>query len=236
MASKITLEELQKKIGDPRIDEKSLRRYFVMDEARSGAFEPVLQLNPETVKVEETPEGRARGEMLLSGANRLARLRRRWAFEAKISEGYAGPIIVSEGDSWFQFPILLDDTIDNLARDYAIRSLDAAGDTLEKGKDLDSVREDLAKADPLFKRAAEAAQLAQVTFKDTLDARALAEKAEAAKYVPKDWAKVEQSLTAAAGELEGGNLDKATKSAHDVTADYKAVEAKAVNAKAKAAK
>ena len=45
------------------------------------------------------------------------RLRRRWAFEAKISEGYAGPIIVSEGDSWFQFPILLDDTIDNLSRD-----------------------------------------------------------------------------------------------------------------------
>ena len=112
----------------------------------------------------------------------------------------------------------------------------AAGDTLEKGKDLDSVREDLAKADPLFKRATEAANLAQVTFKDTLAARSLAEKAEAAKYVPKDWAKVEQSLTAAAGELEGGNLNKATKSAHDVTADYKAVEAKAVNAKAKAAK
>jgi hypothetical protein len=145
MATKITLEELQKKIGDPRIDEKSLRRYFLMDEERSGAFEPVLQLNPETVKVEPTPEGRARGEMLLSSANRLARLRRRWAFEAKISEGYAGPIIVSEGDSWFQFPILLDDTIDNLSRDYAIRSLDAAGDTLDnmfrEGEYLDALHE-----------------------------------------------------------------------------------------------
>jgi hypothetical protein len=111
-----------------------------------------------------------------------------------------------------------------------------AGDTLEKGKDLESVRQDLAKADPLFKKATEAAKLAQVTFKDTLEARAAAEKADAAKYAAKDWTKAEQALTAAAMQLESGNLNKATKSAHDVMADYKAVEGKAVNAKAKAAK
>jgi hypothetical protein len=38
---------------------------------------------------------------------------------------------VSEGDSWFQYPILLDDVIDVLLEDYAILSLDAGGDTLQ---------------------------------------------------------------------------------------------------------
>jgi hypothetical protein len=109
-----------------------------------------------------------------------------------------------------------------------------AGDTLEKGKDMDSVRKDLSEADGYFKKATEAAKLAQVTFKDTLTARADAEKAEAAKYAAKDWGKAEESLQAAAEELEGGNLKKASKSAADVTKQYRDVESKAINAKAKA--
>jgi hypothetical protein len=38
---------------------------------------------------------------------------------------------VSEGDSWFQFPFLLDDVIDQLSSDYLIWSMDAAGDTAQ---------------------------------------------------------------------------------------------------------
>ncbi|MCQ0988809.1 GDSL-type esterase/lipase family protein [Jiella marina] len=37
---------------------------------------------------------------------------------------------MSEGDSWFQYPFLLDDVVDQLDTDFAIFSLDAAGDTL----------------------------------------------------------------------------------------------------------
>jgi lysophospholipase L1-like esterase len=49
-----------------------------------------------------------------------------------VADGYDGPILVSEGDSWFQYPIILDDTIDQLyEKGFAVRSLDAAGDTLE---------------------------------------------------------------------------------------------------------
>jgi hypothetical protein len=110
-----------------------------------------------------------------------------------------------------------------------------AGDTLEKGKDMDAVRKDLSEADGHFKKATEAAKLAQVTFKDTLTARAAAEKAEAAKYAAKDWGKAEESLKAAAEVLEGGNLKKASKSAEDVTKQYRTTESKAINAKAKAA-
>lgn len=39
--------------------------------------------------------------------------------------------IVAEGDSWFQYPILVQDTLDHLYRLYAIRNFSEAGDTLE---------------------------------------------------------------------------------------------------------
>jgi Caspase domain len=142
---KITVEELGRKIADPKIPEQNLSKYFLPDEQRSGAFDPALKLNPETVAVPPTPAGRARGDMLLASVNDLARLRRRGAFEAKIAGGYTGPIVVSEGDSWFQFPFLLQDIIDHLSADYAIRSLDAAGDTLQNmfnvAEYLDAVRD-----------------------------------------------------------------------------------------------
>jgi len=111
-----------------------------------------------------------------------------------------------------------------------------AVDELSKGKDLDAVREGTAEAKVLFDKATEAAKLAQVTFADALAARSAAEKAEAAKYEARDWQKVEASLVDAARDLEGGNLNKATKAAADVLEDYRKVEADAINARAKASK
>jgi OmpA-OmpF porin, OOP family len=111
-----------------------------------------------------------------------------------------------------------------------------AGDTLVKGKDMNSVKEDLSKADGLFKKSTDAAKLAQVTFADTLTARAAAERAEAAKYAAKDWGKGESVLKDASEVLEEGNLNKAQKTVEDATKYYKSAEVTAVNAKAKAAK
>jgi hypothetical protein len=109
-----------------------------------------------------------------------------------------------------------------------------AGDTLEKGNDLTKVREDLTEANGLLMKATDSAKLAHIVFASTLTARAAAEKAEAAKYVAKDWGRAEESLGDAAAQLEEGNLSKASKSGQDVTADYKEAESKAINAKAKA--
>jgi hypothetical protein len=109
-----------------------------------------------------------------------------------------------------------------------------AGDTLEKGKDINRVKEDLSKTDGLLKKSTEAAKLAQVTFADALTARAAAEKAEAAKYAAKDWSKADGELKDAAEQLEDGNLNKASKTAADATKAYKSTESKAINAKAKA--
>lgn len=134
MAKKqITLSELNEKLVDISIPESELAKYFVADPARSGLFDPALALNPETVELPtDAAEARARSESAMNFANGLARLRRKGIFNRMMADGYKGPVIVSEGDSWFQYPILLKDTIDHLVdRGFAIRSLGAAGDTLE---------------------------------------------------------------------------------------------------------
>jgi hypothetical protein len=111
-----------------------------------------------------------------------------------------------------------------------------AVDTMEKGKDLQRVREELAEAKGHFQHAVEASNLARTTFTQALAARAAAEKAEAAQFAAKDWARAEQALTAAAAVLEGGNLNKATKDGKGAEERYRATETKAISAKARAAK
>jgi hypothetical protein len=128
---KISLEELNRRLADPSVPDEELTRYFNVDQEKSGPFSPVLALNPKTVNVPVTDDGAARSAALLNSANFIARLRRHVAFNARIGEGsYRGPILVSEGDSWFQYPFKLSDVIDDLMQKYAIFSLDAAGDTL----------------------------------------------------------------------------------------------------------
>jgi lysophospholipase L1-like esterase len=65
--------------------------------------------------------------------NEVAREYRQKKYQEKINKGFSGVKIVSEGDSWFQFPFLLKDVIDWISEsdDYAAWSLDAAGDTLK---------------------------------------------------------------------------------------------------------
>jgi hypothetical protein len=108
----------------------------------------------------------------------------------------------------------------------------SAGETLAKGKDLERVRRDVGEAKGHFARSVEAAKLAHVTFANALSARAGAQKVEADRLVAKDWNRAEQSLLAAAETLESGNLKKAGDSAIDAEKAYRAVEAKAIHAKA----
>lgn len=126
--TKITLEDLNRLSADPNAD---LSPYFMLDEERSGAFNPQVRLNPETVDIPDDLTA-TRSAGLMNAANWLSRRQRAGAYHQKLAQGYQGPIIVSEGDSWWQYPFLLRDTIDWLSDDYAIFSLGAAGDLLER--------------------------------------------------------------------------------------------------------
>jgi Caspase domain len=129
---KISITELNQKMSDLSISDEELAKYFTVNETQSDPFAPAVTFDPKNVVIPAAREAELRGEAGIGLANWLARMRRRLAFENRIGEGtYKGPVIVSEGDSWFQYPFVLSDVIDHLSRDFAILSLGAAGDTLE---------------------------------------------------------------------------------------------------------
>jgi metacaspase-1 len=133
MAETITLDELFKKMSNPATTEKDIAPYFEIDPKLSSPFKPVVAINPAKVRLPtDVTEARARSALLLNLFNRWARSKRDDRFAEKIGSGYKGPIIVSEGDSWFQYPLRLQDVIDHLMEHFAVKSLDAAGDTLDQ--------------------------------------------------------------------------------------------------------
>ena len=120
----IAAARLQAMLLDPDVPEEALRPYLMLDDTGTGAFAPVVRVNPHRLQETLTESALALGSL-----NGLARFRRRRAYAKRI-RGWDGPRIVSEGDSWFQYPFLLTDTIDHLMRDHAVLSLGAAGDLL----------------------------------------------------------------------------------------------------------
>ncbi len=110
----------------------------------------------------------------------------------------------------------------------------SAGETLQRGRDLDRVREDLAEASLFFQQAIERAELAHLTFAGALEARAAAERAEAAIYAERNWERAEDELIEAAERLEGGDLNRAQDTASDAEERYREVEAEAIQEKAEA--
>lgn len=125
MAKKIKLSQLRAMLYDIDIDDADIRPYVTVDEDRSGPFSPVITINHELV--EDTDD---EGDIALGFLNSISRWRRQRRYRRKIDRGWTGLRVVSEGDSWFQYPFLLDDVIDQLFDDYAIYSLGAAGDHL----------------------------------------------------------------------------------------------------------
>ena len=133
-AAKITVEELSRKLADLSVPEEDLARFFQLDEERSTPTRPVLKLNADTVQAPPASdaEGRARSAQLLNSANFMSKLRREARYQAMVTSGtYKGPLIAAEGDSWFQYPILLKDVIDWVFDDYAVFCRSEAGDTLD---------------------------------------------------------------------------------------------------------
>ncbi len=130
---KISPRELRRMLADPRADDSELQRLILIDEGSRDSFEPIIRANPETVDTTTMVN-----EGILDGINRLARGRRQLQYRLKVNNPFfRGQKIVSEGDSWFQFPLLLADVIDQLFNPfdgfdgYAVFSLGAAGDLLE---------------------------------------------------------------------------------------------------------
>lgn len=125
--ARITLQQLQDRINDGALTAEEAQRYFTIDPEASGPFAPVLVVNPDLV---EMPPG-ARSALALNSANAAARWLRLAAYHNRIGQGYDGPRIAAEGDSWYQYPLRLYDVIDYVADRFAVFDTSAAGDLLE---------------------------------------------------------------------------------------------------------
>lgn len=128
--------EIQRKIdcavanGDEEALQKLLRDLYEPAEQADKPFDAAIQLRPEIKR--EIAEIALESDAALNWANRIGRATRWLAYRRKTARGFNGLRIVEEGDSWFQYPLLLDDIIDQLGRDddKAIFSLSGAGDLL----------------------------------------------------------------------------------------------------------
>ncbi len=105
----------------------------LLQETEYGAqpYDAALELKPEVRAELESP---FEGDIAVNWANRLGRAERLVNYRLKTLFGFKGTRIVSEGDSWFQYPVLLDDLIDQVSfeKDLAVYSLGAAGDLVER--------------------------------------------------------------------------------------------------------
>ncbi len=124
MKAPISVKQLESMLLDIDVPDSAIRPYLVESLEESNPLHPVVKVN--TAKVFTTP---LEGAIALASLNGIARWRRQQRYRQKL-EDWKGLRIVSEGDSWFQYPFLLDDVIDNLFEKYAIFSLDAAGDLI----------------------------------------------------------------------------------------------------------
>lgn len=126
--AKISYEEFRAKLMDLDVPDSVIAGYLKAVPSESGPFDPAIR--PDPAAVELGPEARFEVESAMNWANGVARWRREQTFLRRI-ETEKLPVLVSEGDSWFQFPFLLADVIDQLGSDHLIWSMDAAGDTAQ---------------------------------------------------------------------------------------------------------
>ncbi len=83
--------------------------------------------NPEFVEIDTAL---FEGTKLLNWFSDIARSFRNYIFSKKAGHGSKDPMILAEGDSWFNYPHKLNDIVDHLMSDYTVASLAAPGDTI----------------------------------------------------------------------------------------------------------
>jgi hypothetical protein len=128
------LEETLKRLDIP---EKDLRPLLTLDREGSQAFAPEVVAKGayeiiHGLEHARRPDGTMAESALalVESLNAIARWRRQRAYAAKVASGWTGLRFVAQGDSWFQYPFLVEDIIDHLFEEHAILDLSGAGRTL----------------------------------------------------------------------------------------------------------
>lgn len=144
---RIAFEDLQKQVIDGTITEAEMEAYFVEVPPQPGELMPQFVLNPELVKLPPEETG-LESALILNTANAWCYMMRRHEYYRRINRPGGNQLIriLAEGDSWFQYPVKLDDVIDHISarKDVAVRCFSAAGDVLSnmvaRPQFLDAIR------------------------------------------------------------------------------------------------
>ena len=143
----ITLRELAQMLRDDSVTERSIRPYLAPDPETSRPFAPSIRPHPDLVK----DEGHE-GDWTVAMFNAFSKRKRRRIYRRKVAAQFDAIRIVSEGDSWFQYPLLLDDVVDHLMKeeDFAVFSLGGAGHRLADMLAEDEITDTLDRERPAF--------------------------------------------------------------------------------------
>ncbi len=133
MSDKISYSQLKEKLRDLDIDDRELAQYFTVSQDDTHGFASGIGIDETTVDLEGSDDPRTEAAVLFDFANSISRLRRKRRFRRnmKNSSTKNRKILVTEGDSWFQFPFRVLDVVDHLDDHYNVFSVGAAGDTTQ---------------------------------------------------------------------------------------------------------
>lgn len=126
---RLPYRDLKAMLMDPWTPDEEISPYLTAVDALSGPFNPLIVPDPASVDMGDAESAFDTG-IAMEWANGIARWRRHQRFNDRLKRDRL-PVVVSEGDSWFQFPILIRDVVDALDEDHLVWSLDAAGDTAD---------------------------------------------------------------------------------------------------------
>lgn len=127
--SKETFDKFSEDVSNIDIPEEDLIHYFKEQEQtdKLDGFAPNIVIDENEVDLQDVEDSRVEGAVVFRAVNGLSRNRRKKKFIRSIKKHRDRPIIVTEGDSWFQFPFLLKDVVDNLSDHFSVYSVGAAG-------------------------------------------------------------------------------------------------------------
>jgi len=126
----IRISDLMDGIYSGKISEDQAAGYFQVDEDSYDGLAPIMRLNPALV-IDE-PSLDTRSGLALNTANSIDRYFRNRRYRKKIRENPMAVRIVAEGDSWFQYPFILNEIIDYVSGQdrLAVLCHSAGGDEL----------------------------------------------------------------------------------------------------------
>jgi lysophospholipase L1-like esterase len=130
----ITLDALVSMLENPASPPELVGPYLRVKSSGGRPFCPEVTINAALILPEDAgvAASATRKAALLAIVNDLARDVRlkRYRRRMEAATAWRGRRLVAEGDSWFQYPFLLRDVVNQLDRDFAILCSAAAGDEL----------------------------------------------------------------------------------------------------------